>query len=41
MAHHKVGHRKGKHKGNKEHKGLKVVGGFKSMEHKKSRRKRG
>lgn len=34
-------HRVKKHKGHKGHKGLKIHGGFKSMEHKKSRRKKG
>lgn len=34
-------HRVKKHKGHKGHKGLKIHGGFKSMEHKRSKRKRG
>ena len=39
MAKHRVkAPQKGRHKG---HKGLKIHGGFKSMEHKKSRRKKG
>lgn len=38
MAKHKVKrHKKGGHKG---HKGLKIHGGFKAMEHKKEKRKK-
>ncbi len=38
MAKHRVKRHKGGHKGG--HKGLKIHGGFKAMEHKKSRRKK-
>lgn len=37
MSNHKVK----RHKGHKGHKGLKIHGGFKSMEHKRSKRKKG
>ena len=40
MAKHKVKRHEG-HKGHKGHKSLKIHGGFKSMEHKRSKRKKG